>query len=104
MYTSGCPKNQKRCCHRIGWPPAAGSKMWAPRCRSANNIAPALVSIGKAMSTRTLVTSMFQVKIGIRNIVIPGARMVMTVLMMFTPVNTPESPVSRTPMIQRSAP
>ena len=28
------------------------------------------------MSTRTLVTSMFQVKIGMRNIVMPGARMV----------------------------
>jgi len=25
MYTSGCPKNQKRCWYKIGSPPAAGS-------------------------------------------------------------------------------
>ena len=73
MYTSGWPKNQKRCCQRIGQPPPPGSKMCAPRWRSANNIAPALVSIGNAMSTSTLVTNMFQVKIGMRNIVMPGA-------------------------------
>src|SRR5205823_14912922 len=24
MYTSGCPKNQNRCCHRRGDPPACG--------------------------------------------------------------------------------
>ena len=30
MYTSGWPKNQNRCCHSIGAPPASASKMWAP--------------------------------------------------------------------------
>jgi hypothetical protein len=59
---------------------------------------------GKAMSTSTLVTSMFQVKIGMRNMRIPGARMATTVVTMFTPVSIPESPVSATPMIHRSAP
>ena len=52
------------------------SKMWAPRWRSANSMTPAAVSTGKAMSTSTLVTSMFQVKIGMRNMRMPGARMV----------------------------
>jgi len=56
------------------------------------------------MSTRTLVTNMFHVKIGMRNIVMPGARIVSTVAMMFTPVSTPDRPVSTTAMIQRSAP
>ena len=83
---------------------AAGSKMWAPRWRSANSIAPALVSIGNAISTSTLVTSMFQVKIGMRNIVMPGARIVSTVATMLTAVSTPDRPVSTTAMIHRSAP
>src|SRR2546421_9844023 len=26
MYTSGCPKNQKRCCHKSGEPPACGCR------------------------------------------------------------------------------
>jgi hypothetical protein len=78
--------------------------MWAPRCRSANSIAPAAVSTGKAMSTRMLVTSMFQVNTGIRNIVMPGARMVRTVATMLTPVSTPERPVRTIAAIHRSAP
>jgi hypothetical protein len=36
MYTSGCPKNQNRCCHSNG-PPVAGSNTWAPRRRSASS-------------------------------------------------------------------
>ena len=34
MYTSGCPKNQKRCCQMIGSPPPAGSKKLVPYWRS----------------------------------------------------------------------
>ena len=30
MYTSGCPKNQNRCCQMIGSPPPAGSKKLVP--------------------------------------------------------------------------
>ena len=77
MYTSGWPKNQNRCCHRIG----DRRRRRRRRCgrrgggrRTASH--DALVSTGKAMSTSTLVTSMFQVKIGMRNIDMPGARMV----------------------------
>ena len=80
------------------------SKMWAPKWRSAKSIAAAAVSIGKAMSTRMLVTSMFQVKIGIRNIVMPSARIVSTVATMLTAVSTPDRPVRTRAMIHRSAP
>ncbi len=104
MYTSGWPKNQNRCCHRIGEPPPSGSKMWAPRCRSAKSMAAAAVSTGNAISTRMLVTSMFQVNTGMRNIVMPGARIVSTVATMFTPVSTPDSPVRTSAMIHRSPP
>ena len=52
----------------------------------------------------TLVTRMFQVKIGIRNIVIPGARMQTTVVIMLTAPRIVPSPAIARPMIHRSAP
>ena len=48
--------------------------MWVPKWRSANSMMSAAVSTGKAMRMRIPVTSMFQVKIGMRNMVMPGAR------------------------------
>ena len=67
-------------------------------------MAPAEVSTGKAMSTRMLVTSMFQVKIGMRNMVMPGARIEITVATMLTLVSTPDRPVRMRASNQRSAP
>ena len=83
MYTSGWPKNQNRCCHRIG-PPLAASKTCEPRIRSDSSTSSAAAKIGKAISTRIEVTRMFQVKIGIRNMVMPGARMQMIVVTKLT--------------------
>ena len=51
-----------------------------------------------------LVTSTFQVKIGIRNMVMPGARMQMIVVTKLTPPRMVPSPDSTRPMIHRSAP
>ncbi len=51
-----------------------------------------------------LVTSTFQVKIGIRNIVMPGARMQMIVVTKLTPPRIVPSPDSTRPMIHMSAP
>ena len=51
-----------------------------------------------------LTMNMFQVKIGIRNMVIPGARRQKTVVMRFTAVRIEATPVTTTPMIHRSAP
>src|SRR2546430_15427402 len=78
--------------------------MWASRCRSANSMASAEVSTGNASSTMTLVTSMFQVKIGMRNIVIPGARSMKIVVTMLTAPSTVAVLVTVTPTIQRSGP
>ena len=47
---------------------------------------------------------MFQVKIGIRNIVIPGARMQTTVVIMLTPPRMVPRPATIRPMIHRSPP
>ena len=52
----------------------------------------------------TDVTIMSQVKMGSRNIFMPGARIVVTVVKMLTAVSTPDSPVRTMPTIQRSPP
>ncbi len=56
------------------------------------------------MITSMLVTSVFQVKIGIRNIVMPGARMQMIVVMKLTAPRMVPRPAIHRPMIQRSPP
>ena len=73
MYTSGWPKNQNRCCQRIGVRRRGRRRRCGRRGGGRqNSITPAAVSTGNASSTSTLVTSMFHVKIGMRNIVMPG--------------------------------
>ena len=49
-------------------------------------------------------TKMFQVKIGIRNIVMPGARRQMIVVMKLTPPRIVPRPPTARPMIHRSPP
>ena len=48
--------------------------MWVPKWRSQNNMISAAVSTGKAIRISIPVTSMFHVKIGMRNMVMPGVR------------------------------
>ena len=50
------------------------------------------------------VTITFQVKIGIRNIVMPGARMQTTVVIMLTAPRMVPRPAMISPMIHRSPP
>ena len=69
---------------------------------SRHSSAPA--KIGKAISTSRLVTSVFQVKIGIRNIVMPGARMQMIVVMKLTAPRMVPSPAIHRPITHRSPP
>ncbi len=103
MYTSGWPKNQKRCCHSSG-PPTDGSKMWAPNFRSTSSASSAAASGGKATSTSTLVSRTFHTKIDMRNIVMPGARMPTIVVMKLTAPRIVPNPESDRPMIHMSAP
>ena len=56
------------------------------------------------MITRTLVMRMFQVKIGIRNIVMPGARMQTIVVMKLTAPRIVPKPPSARPKMTRSPP
>jgi hypothetical protein len=59
---------------------------------------------GKAISTRMLVTRIFKVKIGIRNMVMPGQRSVITVVITLTAPRMVPSPEMTRPMIHTSVP
>ncbi|CAB4628720.1 unannotated protein [freshwater metagenome] len=56
------------------------------------------------MIARIEVTKMFQVKIGMRNMVIPGARIVSTVVMKFTPPRIVPNPLRARPNTHKSPP
>ena len=66
-------------------PPLEASKTCAPRRRSISSTSSAAASTGNAISTSIEVSSAFQVNIGIRNIVMPGACMQKIVVMKLTP-------------------
>lgn len=55
IYTSGWPKNQKRCWKRTGSPPPAGSKNVVFILRSVNNIVIAPARTGKDNKRRIAV-------------------------------------------------
>ena len=104
MYTSGWPKNQNRCWNRIGDPPSCGSKNWAPNSRSASNMISAPVSTGNANTTMNDESHRFHVRIGMRNKVMPGARIIVTVVITLIAVSVPDVPVRITETIQKSPP
>ena len=69
-----------------------------------NAMARAAARTGKHSSTRMLVTKIVQVKIGIRNMVMPGARMQKIVVTKLTaPRMVPRPPIAR-PSSHRSPP
>lgn len=68
IYTSGCPKNQKRCWNKTGSPPPEGSKKEVLRFRSVNSIVIAAANTGKANSSIIAVISTDQTNKGILNI------------------------------------
>ena len=78
--------------------------MCAPNLRSAPSANSAAANGGKAIITKIDVTRVFQVKIGMRNIVIPGARMVKIVVMKLTPPRIVPKPLRANPNTHRSPP
>src|SRR3954468_13323945 len=64
----------------------------------------AAVRIGNAISTRRLVTSEFHTKIGIRNIVMPGARRQTIVVAKLTAPRMVPRPLTASPAIHRFGP
>jgi len=55
MYTSGCPKNQKRCWNKIGSPPPAVSKNDVLKFLSVNTIVIPPAKTGKDNNNKTAV-------------------------------------------------
>src|SRR3954453_3414914 len=104
METSGWPKHQNRCCHRIGSPPFEGSKNVAPNRRSSSSMISAAVIAGNAYRIRTDVVRIDQQKTGIRSRPMPGARRVTIVATKFTAPKIEATPVRTSPTIHRSVP
>ena len=69
-----------------------------------NRRAKAATAGGNATSPRMAVTTMFQVKMGRRHMVMPGARIRNTVARTFTPPMTFEMATRTIPRIHRSTP
>ena len=92
MYTSGCPKNQKRCWYRTGSPPPAASKKVVPKLRSVSSIVMADAKTGKDRSSRKAVTRIDQTNSGILCSVMPGARMLKMVVMKLIAPRIDEAP------------
>ncbi len=69
-----------------------------------NSMISALVMTGVAIRTRTEVTSTVQTRIGIRNKVMPGARILKIVTRKLMPPRIELVPMSVRPMSQRSWP
>ncbi|GGW03965.1 hypothetical protein GCM10010264_19660 [Streptomyces globisporus] len=82
----------------------AASKTCAPNLRSASSASRAAARTGNASRTSTPVSRTFQVKIGMRNIVMPGARIQMIVVMKLTEPRMVPKPENASPMIHISAP
>jgi len=83
IYTSGCPKNQNRCWYKIGSPPPAGSKKDVLKFLSVNSIVIPPANTGKDNNNKTAVISTAQTKSGKRCIVIPGALILIIVVIKF---------------------
>jgi hypothetical protein len=78
--------------------------MCIPKRRSPARPKKAAARTGKTIRTRIEVTSTVQVKIGIRNIVMPGARIVTIVVMKLTAPMIVPKPVMPKPRTHRSPP
>src|SRR5579875_2824382 len=102
IYTSGWPKDQKRCCQSSGSPPKPAWKKCVPAWRSIRNRTAAAVRLGRAKSSRNEVIMVIQTKSGIRLIVIPGARILKIVTTKFSEPAIDETPSIRMPRAQKS--
>ena len=99
MYTSGWPKIQNRCCHRITSPPLATLKKLKPALRSSSSITLATVNDGRANTTAKLVARIAHTYSGIRAMDMPGARTLKIVTMKLTEPTVVEMPRKISPSV-----
>ena len=103
-YTSGCPKNQNRCCQSSTSPPFAGLKKCVPTSRSRISAVLHSMTDGIAKITMNCVTSVAQTKSGMRLSDMPGARSLKIVVIRTIASSRPESSVKVIICAQMSAP
>lgn len=92
MYTSGCPKNQKRCWYKIGSPPPDGSKNDVLKFRSVSNMVIAPASTGRERSSKTAVIRTDQTNKGIESRETQDERMFIIVVIKLMAPRIEEAP------------
>lgn len=92
IYTSGCPKNQKRCWYSTGSPPPFGSKKDVLKFLSVNNIVIAPAKTGKDNKSKNAVMNTAQTKSGVRCAVMPGDLIFSIVTIKFIAPKIEETP------------
>jgi len=92
MYTSGWPKNQNKCWKSIGSPPPAGSKKVVLMFRSVRSIVIAPASTGRDRRSRNVVTNTDHTNRGSRSKDIPGARILIIVVMKLIDARIEDAP------------
>ncbi len=88
----------------MGRPPVSGLKKLVAKVRSNINSIRAIVMAGKARMIKKLVINVIQVNTGKRIICMPGARMLMIVVMKLKEAASEAMPSTCKPRIQKSAP
>src|SRR3954452_13485947 len=96
MEKVGCDQNNKTCWYMSTSPPCEGSKKCVPsaRSKSRKNCEPAMN--GVAITTSSEVVKFAQASSGMRQNVMPGARMVMIVTRKFSAVAIEDAPANCT--------
>jgi len=92
IWTSGWPKNQKRCWYKIASPPPAGSKKEVLKLRSVNNIVIAAAKTGKDNSKRNAVIKTDHTNKGTIRIFKPGTLIFKIVTIKFIAPNKEDIP------------
>ena len=101
-FTSGCPKNQKRCWNNIGSPPPATSKNDVLKFLSVNTIVIPPANTGKDNKSNTaVITTAHPNKANLCNL-IPGVLMFTIVVIKFIDPNKLLTPVKCKVNIARS--
>ena len=92
MYTSGCPKNQKRCWYKIGSPPPLGSKNDVLKLRSVKSIVIAPARTGNDRSNKIAVINTDHTNSGMRSKDIPIGRIFIIVVIKLIAPRIEEAP------------
>ena len=100
MYTSGCPKIQKKCIQIAAEPPACVSKKWPPKYRSMSSMICAAESGVSAIRTIPDITRLSQANNGIRPSVILGHREEKMVAIKLMAVPMLPNPETNTAIVQ----